>query len=85
MARAIRLFFCAGLLRADFFIDASEVSRRIGRGARALGLPDRFAQALEHCVLGVVLRIRSRAQLLVFRAQPGRLVDRELLLDGQMQ
>ena len=50
-----------------------------------LRLPDHFAQAFEHGVQRGVLVAARRANALELRADAGRLVDRELLGDREMQ
>ena len=61
--------------------------RACASGARAvpLRLPHHFAQAFEHRVQRRVLVAARRAHALELRADAGRLVDRELLRDREVQ
>ena len=64
---------------------ASEIELRIRRRAVPLRIPHHFAQAFEHRVQRRVLVAARRADALVLRANAGRLVDRELLGDREVQ
>src|SRR5690606_9937057 len=47
-------------------------------------MPDDLAETFEHVVLRIVLAL-ARAQALVLRPYAGRLIDRQLLLDREVQ
>ncbi len=65
--------------------EAVEVERRVRRRAAALRVPDHLAQAFEHRVQrGVLVAVRARRRSNC-GANAGRLVDRELLGDGEVQ
>jgi hypothetical protein len=73
----------ASVLALSF--QAREIERRIGRRAVPLRIPQHFAEALEHRVLRGMLVAVGESQALVLRPNTGRLVDRELLGDREVQ
>ena len=65
--------------------EARQVHGRIGPGARALRLPDHFTETFQYSVQRLVRIATRRAQPLEVRNDAGRLIDRELLRDRNMQ
>src|SRR5688572_29807077 len=67
------------------FHETVEVRRRVGQRAVALRAPHRLREALERLVQRVMAVVAFESQSLKNLSDTGRLVDRELLLEREVQ